>query len=335
MAGDRATDVIGLLPSADRVGLWCLPLTAPLGTLGRDTGPRPLPSYLRLCSSRWCYAADSTWPARQYDDVSMHDPDEGVGPDGSIVTGARRESVPVAFEPVIVAAADGVRAVGGDITLYLYGSVATGRARIGESDVDLLTVGVPTAATAAITGELSRRFASICRGVEIGTAQPKDFVGETDEVYGNRVFLRHYCVQVSGTPRADLSLTFPADLRAARGFNGDIAAHAQRWRRALDAGADPATVANRLARKTLLAVASLVSIHDETWTTDRARSASRWAEIDPLAAPDMAVLVDWAEFRATGARTRRSVQHMIDGTVTGIVAAFTETIGLWSDHGAD
>ncbi|MCM0638919.1 hypothetical protein [Cellulomonas wangsupingiae] len=37
----------------------------------------------------------------------------------------------------------------------------------------------------------------------------------------------------------------------------------------------------RVARKTLLAVAGLVSVHDHTWTTDRSRAVRRWCEIEP------------------------------------------------------
>jgi hypothetical protein len=261
----------------------------------------------------------------------MHDPDEGVGPDGTILTGARRERVPVAFEPIIAAAVDGIRAISSDVALYLYGSVATGRARIGESDVDLLTVGLPTVAAEAIGSDLSHRFSSVCRGVEISTTQPRDFSRESDEAYGNKVFLRHYCVHIHGRIHADLSMNFLADSRAARGFNGDIDVAAQQWRNALDRGADPSTIAYRLARKTLLAVASLVSVHDEIWTTDRARAAARWGEIDPPTASDMAKLLDWTGQRSL-LHTRQCVQHMLDGTVTGVVEAFRTMIGLWSER---
>jgi hypothetical protein len=42
----------------------------------------------------------------------------------------------------------------------------------------------------------------------------------------------------------------------------------------------------RVARKTLLAVAGLVSVHDTTWTTDREGATQRWSVIDPpLSAP--------------------------------------------------
>jgi hypothetical protein len=195
------------------------------------------------------------------------DPDEGVEPDGTIVTGVRRDRVPAAFEPVVHAAVSEVGAVDSSVQLYMHGSVATGRARIGESDVDLLSVGLPAYAAEEIGRELSHRFRALCRAVEVGAARPEDVVGSRDEAYGLRVFLRHYCVQLAGEPRADLAPAYPADVRAARGFNGDIAAHARRWREALDQGDDLSRVGNRLARKTLLAVASLVSVHDGIWTT--------------------------------------------------------------------
>ena len=37
-----------------------------------------------------------------------------------------------------------------------------------------------------------------------------------------------------------------------------------------------------LARKSLLATAGLVSVHDRTWTTDRHSAARRWGQIEPV-----------------------------------------------------
>jgi hypothetical protein len=258
----------------------------------------------------------------------VHDPNEGVRLDGSIVTGARRDRVPAAFEPVIRAAVAEVRAVSSRVQLYLYGSVATGQARIAKSDVDLLSIGLPAAAAEEIGRNLTHRFRALCRAVEVGATQPDDIAGSDDEAYGLRVFLRHYCVQLTGALRTDLAPAYPADVHAARGFNGDIAAHARRWREALDEGADASRVGNRLARKTLLAVASLVSVHDGIWTTDRAGAAHRWASIDPDSAPDLQVLVDWAEGPAPA--SQQDVQRVLDGTVARVVQAFAETVGLWS-----
>jgi hypothetical protein len=72
----------------------------------------------------------------------MADPDEGVAADGTIRTGARRSRVPAAFEPVL---ADAVALAGdGGASLYVYGSVATGTVRYGSSDVDLLSIDLPS-----------------------------------------------------------------------------------------------------------------------------------------------------------------------------------------------
>jgi uncharacterized protein len=255
----------------------------------------------------------------------MRDPDEGVGPGGTIVTGVSRGRVAAAFEPVLAAVSE---AVGDRVALHLYGSVATGRARIGASDVDLLAVGLPAAVAAEVSSTLSARFAARARGIEIGAGRPEDVVGDGDEPYGNRVFLRHYCVHVSGPSGPDLP-AFPADVRAARGFNGDIGRHAQRWRTDLASGADPVALGHRAARKTLLALASLVSVHDATWTTDRQAASRRWSEVDPEMAEDLAMLLSWSEFSSTPAPTRERVQEVLEGPVARIVAAFAATVGLW------
>lgn len=131
--------------------------------------------------------------------------------------------------------------------------------------------------------------------VEVATAEPEDYLGDLDEGYGNRVFLRHYCVLVHG-PNGRASLPdFPGDVRAARGFNGDIDRHVRRRAEALDLGDDAAVLGRRIARKTLLAVAGLISLHDHCWTTDRATAAQRWQQIDHSSADDLAMLLQWAD----------------------------------------
>lgn len=174
---------------------------------------------------------------------------------------------------------------------------------------------------------LSVRFASLCRAVEAAVAQPGDFSGDTDEAYGGRVFLRHYCVHLTGPDLRAALPNFAADVRAARGFNGDIVQHAERWRVELAGGDDPAQLSRRLARKTLLAVAGLVSVHDDTWTTDRATAAIRWAEIEPSLADDLSMLLAWSRDSATG--DEDSVAVALDGVVAQIAVSFETSIGLW------
>ena len=274
----------------------------------------------------------------------MRDPDECVSPAGTIVTGAARERVPPVFEPVLAAAAAEIgeldlphgsvesTASGSDSwSLYLYGSVATGRARAGSSDVDLLAVGVASGDADSIAGRLTTRFAGLCRSVDLAVVRPADLIGVGDEAYGNRVFLRHYCVHLAGADPVDATAEFAADARAARGFNGDIALHADRWRSSLASGAirkDLSWELGRMvARKSLLSVAGLVSIHDQIWTTDRVAAAQRWSRIDPSLEEGLATLVGWLDGDITA--TREAVEDALDGPIVDIVAAFERTIGLW------
>lgn len=261
----------------------------------------------------------------------MHDPLEGITSRGTITTGAGRERIADIFRPVLDAALIAVRTADPDASLYVYGSVATGMARPGESDVDLLTIGVPADAAAEMGRDLSLRFSGICASVEVAAAQEGDFRGDGDAAYGGRVFLRHYCVHLAG-PDVHAGLPdFPADARAARGFNGDIGEHVRRWRQELDHGTDPAQLSRRIARKTLHAVAGLVSVHDGTWTTDRMAAALRWSQIDPSLVGDLETLLDWS----TGGVTpdRQSIGEMLDGGVSRVVAVFESAIGLWDSNG--
>ena len=258
----------------------------------------------------------------------VRDAGEGVAADGTIMTGVGRSLVPERFEPALSTAVAAIAEAASDApSVYVYGSVATGRARHAQSDVDLLTVGLPAGRAAELGRELSKQFNGLCRGIEIAAMMSGDLAGETDEAYGNRVFLRHYCVHLAGQDHARGLARFPADARAARGFNGDIALHAARWRDALAAGDEVQQLGRRLARKSLLAVAGLVSVHDATWTTDRALAADRWADIDPELRAALPELLAWTDGQALP--DRHDVRRMLDVATARIVAAFAETIGLW------
>jgi uncharacterized protein len=263
---------------------------------------------------------------------TVADPDEGVAADGTIRTGAHRERVPAAFEPVL---ADAVAFAGDSgASLYVYGSVANGTVRPGSSDVDLLSIGLDDA---DVLGQrLSARYADRCRGVEFAAATAADFAGDSDAAYGFRVFLRHYCVHLAGPDPSTALPAFPADARSARGFNGDLGQHLRRWRQGLVSGTVAADLLGiRVARKTLLAVAGLVSVHDHTWTTDRARAAQRWSDLEPDLAAHLGRLHSWA--RAEHHPDREEVARALadDGIVCAIAERFGRLIGLWADDPDD
>lgn len=260
---------------------------------------------------------------------AVADPDEGMAADGTIRTGAHRDRVPASFEPVLT---DAVAFLGeSGASLYVYGSVANGTAHPGSSDVDLLSIGLPDA---AIVGQrLSARYAGRCRGVEVVAATAADFPGDTDAAYGYRVFLRHYCVHLAGPDPSTALPAFPADARAARGFNGDLDQHLGRWRQALGSGTVAADLLGvRAARKTLLAVAGLVSVRDHTWTTSRSRAVRRWSELEPGLAAQLGRLHSWAERERHPSREEVERALTDDGIVSAIVERFASLIGLWTDN---
>jgi uncharacterized protein len=261
-----------------------------------------------------------------------HDPLEGVRPDGTITTGAQRDKLSTRFRPVLEKAVEHLGSVEGAHSLYVYGSVATGTARVGRSDVDLVTIGLDPAVARRLAGMLTADFASLCRGVEIGPAQPSDYDGPDDEAYGNRVFLRHYCVHLAGPDFGRDLPAYPADRAAARGFNGDIGRCADRWHHEVADTADPAALARRIARKTLLAVAGLVSIHDSSWTTDRVAAARRFGVVRPRLAVPLGTLVAWGSGGVTEP-SRSEIQVVLDGIVADVVDEFASRIGLWRAAG--
>jgi uncharacterized protein len=254
------------------------------------------------------------------------DPLEGLTADGMIRTGASPARIAPRFSPVLENTVERIGSIAPKTTVYVYGSVATGRARAPDSDVDLLTIGLLPERAAEISEQMSVEFVDICRRVEIAAATETDFHGDGDRAYGARVFLHHYCVRLAGTDLDRSNSDYRGDRRAARGLNGDIAQHAARWRWDLDS-ADSAQLSRRAARKALLAVSGLVSVHDKTWTTDREHAARRWQEVHPELSSGLEELLQWSTGRHPA--TSERLTHRLDTTIDQIVDQFATDVGLW------
>jgi uncharacterized protein len=230
------------------------------------------------------------------------DPAERVDADGCLVTGAALVNIPPAYRPVVddcVAAMTAFPELDG---LYLYGSVATGRARPPDSDLDLLALWTSTVDVSATVATLSARHAAVVREVGLAEAGVESLADEAD-----RCFLKHYCVPLAGRDRrADLPRCRPSR-RLALGFAGDLPVL---LRSIADTAPTPEVAARRAARRLLLGVATIESASHGTWTTDRATGAAllsrhhpEWTDVAGRAlamsagAPgdvaDLLTLADW------------------------------------------
>jgi hypothetical protein len=263
----------------------------------------------------------------------MRDPNEQLTPEGYIQTGARRDRIAMVFEPVIEAAIKQIERLDRELSpsarsLYISGSVATGSAVVPASDVDLLTVGFLSQATKRISEELSTTFKSICRAVEVAASMQQDFEGDTDEAYGGRIFVKHYCLHLWGHKLSVPSTPYPGDKRAARALNGDIAACYQRWR-GIEQQQSAEQLGRSVARKSLLAVAGLISVHDHTWCTDRLTSALRWIQLHPRWQLDCNRLIAWSDGSAIASKHELDELLAPSGLICAIVDQFRSSIGLW------
>ena len=222
----------------------------------------------------------------------MPDPWEGVAADGTIVTGPaaagclRPSSRSWLTRPHLWAIA-------------VHRCTSTVRSlshcAAGSSDVDLLSIGLPDAAivgrrlSGTIRRPVSGRRDRCCRD-----CRPR-------WRYGRCLWKPGIPSPLLRSPRAARTRRrccphSAADARAARGFNGDIAQHYRRWRQSLASRTEaPDLLGVRVARKTLLAVAGLVSVQDRTWTTDRSRAARRWSEIEPALTDSIIQLLSWVK----------------------------------------
>lgn len=207
------------------------------------------------------------------------DPAEGVDADGYLVTGAALVNIPPAYRPVVddcVAALTAFPELDG---LYLYGSVATGRARPPDSDLDLLALWTSTVDVSTTVAALSARHAAVVREVGLAEAGVDSLADEAD-----RCFLKHYCVPLAGRDRrADLPRCRPSRALA-DGFNDDLPTVVARLRSVVDGAATPAERAvavRKAARRLLLAVATIESVSHGTWSTDRTQGAALLVQHHP------------------------------------------------------
>ena len=225
---------------------------------------------------------------------------EGVDDDGFIVCGADIELIPALYGPVLETCVSAlVATVEGLVAIYLYGSVATGRASPPESDIDLLvvtnddTAGVDIDACAV---NLTNRYGGVVHDVGVAHVTVDELFADNVDALGNRCFIKHYCVPVYGD---DLRSRLPAcrpSAAIAWAFNHNVADGIDRFRQQLDLATtddDVKAVCRAAARKVLLAAASLTSVVTSSWTTDRARAAAFVADTYPEWAHDAAVGLEW------------------------------------------
>jgi uncharacterized protein len=260
----------------------------------------------------------------------MRDPDEGVDTDGHLVTGVHRGRIPAAYrEAVRVVAEELATALGDRLhSVYVYGSVATGRASPPTSDLDVIAVlHTPApAAVRAVAMATSARYRDLVREVAIGSVELATLAREDLTGRAERCFLRHYAAHLAGPDlRRDLAPCAPS-VALALGFNGDVGAVLDDLRARLEASTDPAeraAIAVRVCRKLLLSAATLLSVRRGGWSTDRATAVELIAAAAPEHGDLAARALAWSGGRPPDGDPHE-VLPIIDVLGVWIVAAYEE-----------
>lgn len=264
------------------------------------------------------------------------DPAEGVAPDGTIVTGADAANLAPPFTGIIDDALTRLRAeLGANLhSVYVHGSVATGMAVVPTSDLDLAVVtrGPPSERVRELAGALSREHADLVREVALGAVDLSVIEAEDAQGAAERCFLRHYAVHLTGPDLRDGFAPCRPTGALAVGFNGNLddVLSALRPRMAASETTSVREAAITAAcRKLLLAAATLLSVDEGSWSTDRARGAELIARVEPALAEHANHAIRWVENAEAGnpdSAARNASIAAVDALGPWLVAAYGEAV---------
>jgi predicted nucleotidyltransferase len=230
---------------------------------------------------------------------------DGLDAEGYIESCCAIENIPPIFQPAL----DEIIAVLGSTfaatlhSIYVYGSVATGHARVGQSDIDILVIfdqplsDLGQAEIKRVSQSLSALYRSLVREVGIGPVSVQEALAK-ESLPGLGCFIKHLCVCVAGEDIRPVLPKFRPTIEVARGFNGDYAA-VMRGLLAELAEANETEVAQsvmrRICRKTVRTAFSLVMPRLGCWTTELERSVDYFCRYYPEKQHSMALILNWIQ----------------------------------------
>lgn len=219
----------------------------------------------------------------------------GVDKNGLIITEVGLNKIKPAFKKVLDTIKDEVISKFGDQihSLYLYGSVATGEARIKSSDLDLLLV-LHQKPTSKIKNEvtvfqnyLTKIHSSTFRDVGISLTHANEVKKDT---YGWGCFIKHLCVCLAGENLGKNLPKFKPSKKVAKAFNGDIEKHIKTVLEQLKSTQNPQEVrviCSGTMRKIVRTGFCLVMEQEQSWTTDLKKSYEIFSKYYPKQSVNM------------------------------------------------
>lgn len=234
----------------------------------------------------------------------------GVDKNGFIITEVGLNKIKPTFKKVLDTIKDEVIIRFGDgiHSLYLYGSVATGKARIKSSDLDLLLV-LHRKPTSKIKNEvtvfqnyLTKKHSSTFRDVGISLAHANTVKKDTS---GWVCFIKHLCVCLAGENLGKNLPKFKPSKRVAKAFNGDIEKHIKTVLEQLKSTHNPQearAICSSIMRKIVRTGFCLVMEQEQSWTTDLKKSYEIFSKYYPKQSAGMKKALSLAQRPTTNTK---------------------------------
>jgi len=195
-------------------------------------------------------------------------------------------------------------------SIYLYGSVGTGKARSPSSDLDLLVVlhTKPSPGTKSdismLEAILSKKYQKLFREVGI-TITYKSLCVKSKESYGWRFFLTVLCDRMYGPKLYTTEMKFFPSKKLARNLHGDIRTNIEAASKKIrNADPVPARLQSRSIMKKIIRTGfSIVMEQENLWTVDLKEMASLFSKHYPEKREDMRGVVSLANSSAPDRKT--------------------------------
>ena len=205
---------------------------------------------------------------------------------------------------------------------YLYGSIATGKAIEGKSDLDMILVFKEkvdeelSKKIFVLEEKLTKEYELILRDVGLATTCVADALSEKERL-GGLCFLKHLSVCIYGNDLTKDVPGFKPSKDISKGFNGDIAKNIKSSKAKIEnapSGQELRKLSRSLSKKVIRTGFSLVMPRSGSWTTNLQISVDIFLRYYPKKAVEMNTVLEWSRI---GSEDKKTIIEFID------------TFGLW------
>ncbi len=210
----------------------------------------------------------------------------GVDKDGFILTKAHPSKIKKPFSKIVTEVKAHLLAKSPDQihSIYVYGSVATGKAKLKTSDLDILVVFKRKQDPKPVENfskTLSKNYKSFVREVGIAVSDTKEIAADK---YGWGCFIKHLCVDIYGENLSKKLPKFKPSQKVALAFNGDCQKVIADALKKLSADLSKEEIL-KLCRSTMRKIVrtgfSQVMDREKSWTTDLKKSYLAFIKYHP------------------------------------------------------